>query len=215
MTTRKRYSDRMATTLKAWSAQITDLQAKARTADGEQQAWIGRQVADLAAAADRVRGTDEEDARHQRGRVQGHAAECRADGGRVPQDLCAGDEPLRALSCCCRAPSRRRRQRADDAARASQVTPTTRPSMTMRTSRRTVTFTRPFSLRGIETEQPAGTYAVETDEELLEGLSFPAYRRVATTIFLPSRPGDLVSGQLVTLDPLELEAAEQRDARSS
>ena len=50
--------------------------------------------------------------------------------------------------------------------------------MTMRTSRRTVTFARPFSLRGIETEQPAGTYAVETDEELLEGLSFPAYRRL-------------------------------------
>ena len=47
MTTRKRYSDRMATTLKAWSAQIADLQAKARTADGEQQARIGRKVADL------------------------------------------------------------------------------------------------------------------------------------------------------------------------
>jgi hypothetical protein len=87
--------------------------------------------------------------------------------------------------------------------------------MTMRTSRRTVTFARPFSLGGIEAEQPAGTYAVETDEELLEGLSFPAYRRVATTIFLHSRPGELVSGQLVTIDPLQLEAAEQRDARSS
>ena len=47
MTTRKRYSDRMATTLKAWSAQIADLQAKARTAGGEQQARIGRQVATL------------------------------------------------------------------------------------------------------------------------------------------------------------------------
>ena len=86
--------------------------------------------------------------------------------------------------------------------------------MILRTSRRTVTFARPFSLRGIDGIQPAGTYAVETDEELLEGLSFPAYRRVATTIFLPSRPGDLVSGQLVTLDPVELEAAEQRDARN-
>ena len=84
--------------------------------------------------------------------------------------------------------------------------------MTMRTSRRTVTFARPFSLRGIKTDQPAGTYAVETDEELLEGLSFPAYRRVATTIFLPSRPGDVVSGQLVTIDPLQLGAAEKRDA---
>jgi len=87
--------------------------------------------------------------------------------------------------------------------------------MTLRTSRRTVTFARPFSLRGIDGIQRAGTYTVETDEELIEGLSFPAYRRVATTIFLPSRPGDLVSGQLVTLDPVELEVAEKRDARSS
>ena len=46
-------------------------------------------------------------------------------------------------------------------------------------------------------------------------LSFPAYRRVATTIFLPSRPGDLVSGQLVTIDPLQLDAAEKRDASNS
>jgi hypothetical protein len=58
--------------------------------------------------------------------------------------------------------------------------------MTTRTSRRTVTFTRPFSLRGIDGVQPAGAYTVETDEELLGSLSFPAYRRVATTIFLPS-----------------------------
>ena len=84
--------------------------------------------------------------------------------------------------------------------------------MTMRTSRKTVTFTRPFSLRGIDGVQPAGAYTVETDEELLEGLSFPAYRRVATTIFLPSRPGDVVSGQLVAIDPSQLEAAEERDA---
>ena len=84
--------------------------------------------------------------------------------------------------------------------------------MILRTSRRTVTFARPFSLRGIDGIQPAGTYTVETDEELLEGLSFPAYRRVATTIFLPSRPGDAVSGQLVTIDPLQLDAAEKRDA---
>ena len=85
----------------------------------------------------------------------------------------------------------------------------------MRTSRRTVTFTRPFSLRGIETEQPGGTYAVGTDKQLLEGLSFPTHRTVATAIFLPSRPGDLISGQLVTIDPLQLDAAEKRDASNS
>jgi hypothetical protein len=47
--------------------------------------------------------------------------------------------------------------------------------MTVRTSRKTVTFTQPFSLSGIDEEQPAGTYTVETDEELLPGVSFPAY----------------------------------------
>ena len=44
--------------------------------------------------------------------------------------------------------------------------------MDRRTSRRTVTFARPFSLRGIDGVQPAGTYVVETDEELIQGLSF-------------------------------------------
>ena len=52
--------------------------------------------------------------------------------------------------------------------------------MTVHTSRKTVTFARPFSLSGIDEVQPAGTYTVETDEELLPGLSLPAYRRIAT-----------------------------------
>jgi hypothetical protein len=34
-------------------------------------------------------------------------------------------------------------------------------------------------------------------------------------IFLPARPGDTVSGQLVTIDPLQLEAAEKRDAETA
>jgi len=40
--------------------------------------------------------------------------------------------------------------------------------MTMRTSSRTVTFTRPFVLSAIGEQQPAGTYTVEltvTDED--------------------------------------------------
>ena len=61
--------------------------------------------------------------------------------------------------------------------------------MTVRTSRKTVTFTRPFSLSGIGQVQPAGTYTVETDEELLPGLSLPAYRRIATLMVLRSRGG--------------------------
>jgi hypothetical protein len=56
--------------------------------------------------------------------------------------------------------------------------------VTVRTSKKTVTFLRPFVLSAINEEQPAGVYTVETDEELLEGISFPAYRRVLTLIHL-------------------------------
>ena len=58
--------------------------------------------------------------------------------------------------------------------------------MTLRTTSRTITFARPFSLDGLEETQPAGSYTVQTDEEPIEGLSFLAFRRVATVIFLPS-----------------------------
>jgi hypothetical protein len=80
--------------------------------------------------------------------------------------------------------------------------------MTVRTSRKSVTFTQPFSLSGIDEVQPAGTYTVVTDEELLPGLSFPAYRRVATLIVLRSRGVE----EVVSIDPLELQAAQERDA---
>jgi hypothetical protein len=84
--------------------------------------------------------------------------------------------------------------------------------MTVRTSRKSITFTRPFSLSGIDEVQPAGTYTVETDEELLPGLSFPAYRRIATLIFLRSRRGGPVVEEVANIDQLELQAAQERDA---
>jgi hypothetical protein len=84
--------------------------------------------------------------------------------------------------------------------------------MSTRTSHSSVTFTRPFFLSGIGEVQPAGSYRVETDEEEIPGLSFSAYRRVATMMILPARPGTGVGEQIATIDPLELEAAQQRDA---
>jgi hypothetical protein len=84
--------------------------------------------------------------------------------------------------------------------------------MSVRTSRKTVTFTQPFSLSGIDEVQPAGTYTVETDEELLPGVSFPAYRRIASLIFLRPRGGGPVVEEVVNIDPLELQAAQERDA---
>jgi hypothetical protein len=87
--------------------------------------------------------------------------------------------------------------------------------MTVRTSHKTVTFTRAFSLSALDEAQPAGTYTVQTHEESLPGPLFLTWRRIATQIFLPSRPGGAFVEQLVDIDPLELEAAQERDAASA
>ena len=83
--------------------------------------------------------------------------------------------------------------------------------MTLRTHRETLTFAHPFTLSGVEDVQAPGAYTVQTDEELLEGLSFLAYRRVATVIFVPLRHGGPRSLQAITVDPRELADALARD----
>ena len=83
--------------------------------------------------------------------------------------------------------------------------------MNPRTSRRSVSFRAPFRLSGLDGLQPAGTYIIETDEELLEELSFPAYRRVSTSIVMPRGAS---SYQMIRIDPAELEAAQARDAEA-
>jgi hypothetical protein len=47
--------------------------------------------------------------------------------------------------------------------------------MTTRTHRTTSSFTRPFVLRGVDHVLPPGRYDVVTEEELIDGLSFPVY----------------------------------------
>lgn len=84
--------------------------------------------------------------------------------------------------------------------------------MTNRTITTEVTFRRPFRLEGIADLQPAGTYVVETEEELLQALSFTAWRRLETTILLPRRPGGPMIEQVVTIDPAALETALALDA---
>jgi hypothetical protein len=82
--------------------------------------------------------------------------------------------------------------------------------MTIRMSTKTVNFRRPFWLKGVDRLLPPGDYRVVTDEELIEGLSFSAYHRVSTQIFVPAPSGSAI--EMVTIDPLELEAALERDA---
>ena len=72
------------------------------------------------------------------------------------------------------------------------------------------TFNKVFVLNGVDRPLQPGSYRVVTDEELIEGLSFPAYRRVATMMFVPGPNG--LSLEMVTIDPAELQAAHERDA---
>src|ERR1700677_2121621 len=84
--------------------------------------------------------------------------------------------------------------------------------MTIRTSNKTVTFVRPFLLKGIDRTLPPGDYRVVTDEESIEELSFSVYRRVATMIFVPADSRQASSVEMVTIDPLDLQTAQDRDA---
>jgi hypothetical protein len=82
--------------------------------------------------------------------------------------------------------------------------------MSIRTTRKTVTFNRPASIEGVGRVLPAGSYEVVTDDELIEGLSFPVYRRVATML-LASTDSSLPSIEMLTIEPDDLAAAMKRD----
>ena len=83
--------------------------------------------------------------------------------------------------------------------------------MTVRTSSKTVTFAHPFLLKGVDRILAAGDYRIVTDEELIEELSFPVYRRVATMIFVPAESGRASTVEMVTIDPQDLQAAQELD----
>jgi hypothetical protein len=83
--------------------------------------------------------------------------------------------------------------------------------MIARSLSKTVVFNKPFLLKGIDRMLPAGDYRVVTDEELIDGLSFPAYRRVATMIFVPAQSQHASTLEMVTIDPHDLQAAQDRD----
>lgn len=83
--------------------------------------------------------------------------------------------------------------------------------MTIRSRRETITFRHPFRIRGIERLLPAGAYEIVTDEETIEGLSFPAWRRIATMITVP---GEAVRGstELLSIGSVDLADAQRMDA---
>jgi hypothetical protein len=87
--------------------------------------------------------------------------------------------------------------------------------MITRSRYRTVVFTHPFCLSALDAPQPPGSYVIETDEQLIEDLSFPAYRRTGAWLRLPPPPGSGALDRVVNIDPAELEAALASDVARS
>ena len=82
--------------------------------------------------------------------------------------------------------------------------------MTLRSRRETVTFRHPFQIRGVDRVLPAGSYDVITDEEMIEGLSFAAFRRIATLIEVPAAAGRAT--ELISIGSVDLSDAQRLDA---
>lgn len=83
--------------------------------------------------------------------------------------------------------------------------------MAGRTTRRSVTFSQPFSLSDIDDIQPAGTYRIQTVDVSLDSGSSLAYRRISTTIELSDVDTVSLRRRVMTVDALELEAALTKD----
>jgi hypothetical protein len=84
--------------------------------------------------------------------------------------------------------------------------------MTTRTRRETVTFKHPAHIKGVERTIPAGSYEVITDEEMIEGISFPCYRRVATMIVVPGERPHQSSMEMISIGSIDLSDAQRIDA---
>ncbi|MFY9958897.1 hypothetical protein [Bradyrhizobium sp.] len=84
--------------------------------------------------------------------------------------------------------------------------------MTTRSRREIVTFKHPFQIRGIDRLLPAGAYEVVTDEEMIEGLSFASFRRVATMIMVPTAASRGATMEMISIGSVDLSDAQRIDA---
>ena len=84
--------------------------------------------------------------------------------------------------------------------------------MTTRSRRETVHFKHPFRIRGVDRLLPAGAYEVVTDEEMIEGLSFPCFRRVATMLMVPGASLNISSMEMISISSVDLSDAQRNDA---
>ena len=79
-------------------------------------------------------------------------------------------------------------------------------------SRRKPSPSGKFPDQGIDRLLPAGGYEVITDEEMIEGLSFAVFRRVATMIMVPAEVPRSSMMEMVSISSVDLSDAQRIDA---
>ena len=87
--------------------------------------------------------------------------------------------------------------------------------MNIRSTRSTVTFSTPFTLSGHKEKLPAGDYEVLVEEELLQGLSFAAYRRTGTYLSASDNGARAGPREMRVISERDLKEALRRDATTS
>jgi hypothetical protein len=83
--------------------------------------------------------------------------------------------------------------------------------MATRSTQTVVCFSSTFELAGADAALPAGSYRVDHDEESIEGLSWLAWRRTASFIYLPRIGQRGTTHQMTLIDPADLDAALEKD----
>ena len=87
--------------------------------------------------------------------------------------------------------------------------------MTTRSRRETVHFKHPFRIKGIDRLLAPGAYEIITDEEMIEGLSFPSFRRVATMIMVPAAAPRTSAMEMISIGSVDLSDAQRDDASAA
>jgi hypothetical protein len=87
--------------------------------------------------------------------------------------------------------------------------------MTERTTETDITFAHAFILRTSMRPLEAGTYRLVVDEEQIEGVSFPAFRKVAAHLQLPALGTATDKRQSLPVSLQEIDAALVKDRETA
>jgi hypothetical protein len=87
--------------------------------------------------------------------------------------------------------------------------------MDNRTSETIITFHNSFSVGVTLSDQPAGSYRLSKEQELIEGISYPAFRTVSMLLQIPAIDAPSMTTQFIPVTGSDLDAALQLDASRS